>query len=107
MTAVTPVASGVGLDSHQATNITTQTTTLVKASPGTLKRIVINKATANGVITIRDHNAAAAAGTVKGIITSPGTLLGNHVELNYDMLMSSGIVIVTATADQDITVIWD
>lgn len=107
MTAITDVAGGLGPDSHQGTNITTQAATLVKAAPGTLKRIVVNKATANGVITIRDHNAAAAGGTVKGTITAPATLLANQLELNYDMLMSSGIVIVTATADQDITVIWD
>lgn len=107
MTAATPIAGGVGPDSHQSTPITTQTTTLVKSTSGTLKRIVVNKATASGVIAIRDHNAAAAAGTLKATITMPGTLLRNQLELNYDMFMASGIVIITSGADQDITVVWD
>ena len=79
------------------------TTTTITGKPCTLSGIVINEATATGVITI--YNGTAAQNDVKAIITSPGTLLQNQVSIDYkDMILDKGLTIVTSTAAQDITV---
>ncbi len=79
------------------------TTTVVKATPGVLHSIVINKPLAAGVITIYDNTSAA--GTKIGTITLPATLLadGPKVAL-YDVAFNTGLTIVTEGAAQDITV---
>lgn len=78
------------------------TTTVVKGSAGFLNKIIINKATALGVITIYDNTAAS--GTLIGTITMPATLLANQIVLNFDIAFTTGLTIVTSTAAQDITV---
>lgn len=88
---------------NSASNITSATTTVVKASAGILKRIVVNKAVASAVITIYDNTAAS--GTLKGTITMPAALLANQFELNYDCICGTGITVVTSAAT-DITVIY-
>ncbi len=103
MTAATNL-SGVGRDSHRSTNIASATTTVVKATEGTLVRIVNNKKVANGVITI--YNNSAASGTKIGTITNPATLLDNSETYEYGVHCASGITIVTSAAD-DLTVVWD
>lgn len=85
-------------------NIVGAATTVVKGSPGVLKRIVFNKKVANGVVTIYD-NASAASGTKVGTITNPATLLDNAQGIDYDVNLANGLVIVTSQAD-DITVIY-
>ena len=89
------------------TNITlaAPTTTVVKTGGGNLKRIIINKTTANGVITIYDNTAAS--GTLIGTITMPATVLNTSLTFEYDCRFSTGLTIVTATAAQDITVVWN
>jgi len=80
------------------------TTTVICTRPCVLSGITINKATASGVITIY-NGPSVAAGTVMGIITSPGTLLQNQVSIDYhDIVFNKGLTIVTSTAAQDITV---
>ena len=81
------------------------TTTTVTAKASVLTSITVNKAAANGVITVYDGEAVAG-GTVIAIITSPGTLLQNHFTLNYNICLSKGLTIVTSTAAQDITVAY-
>ena len=80
------------------------TTTLISTGPTVLHSITVNKAAANGVITVYD--GVTAAGTVKAIITSPATLLQNHFTLPYDTVFSQGLCIVTSVAAQDITVMY-
>lgn len=82
-------------------NITTQTTTVVKATAGYLRHITFT-ATANGVITI--YNNTAASGEIIRTITSPATLLASHEFIPFNCSFSVGLTIVTATANQDIGV---
>lgn len=86
------------------TNITTQTTTVVRSKKGKLLRIIVNEATALGVITIYD-GITVAGGTLIGTITMPGTLLKDQEVFLYDVDLTKGLTIVTATATQDITVV--
>lgn len=88
----------------QYSNITAAapTTTVVRSSGGKLGKIIINKATASGVITVYDNTAGS--GTVIATITMPATLLANQLVLTYDVDVANGITVVTATAAQDITV---
>jgi hypothetical protein len=82
------------------------TTTIVCAKPCYLSAIVVNKATATGVITVYNH-PSAATGTPVATITSPATLLQNHFTLDYhDIYLDKGLTIVTATAAQDLTVAY-
>jgi len=87
------------------TNITAAapTTTTVASRPCILSGLTINKAAATGVITIYDGTAAQAVKVAT--ITSPGTLLQNQVSLDFkDIVLKTGLTIVTSTAAQDITV---
>ena len=86
------------------TNITlaVPTTTTISDRPCILAGIVINKAAANGVITIYD---GTTSGTAVAIITSPATLLQNQISLNFhDICLKKGLTIVTSAAAQDITI---
>ena len=79
------------------------TTTTIASRPCILSGLVINKATANGVITIYDGDAST--GTVFATITSPGTLLHSQVSIDYhDICLKKGLTIITSSAAQDITV---
>ncbi|MFA5071995.1 MAG: hypothetical protein WC511_06630 [Candidatus Pacearchaeota archaeon] len=87
------------------TNITAAapTTTAITTGPVILSGLMINKATATGVITIYD--GIDTTGTVVATITSPATLLQNQLSIDYhDICLKKGLTIVTATAAQDITV---
>lgn len=103
MTSITNVA-GSDPNAYKFLNIVGAATTVVKAAPGVLKRIVFNKKVLSGVITIYD-NASVASGTKVGTITNPGTLLDNAQQLDYDVNLDNGLVIVTSAAD-DITVVF-
>ena len=106
MTAVLLSGSGgAGQDGNSLnfTNIAAGATTAVKSGSGTLKRIVINKKVANGVITIYDNTAAS--GTKIATITNPATLLDNAQQLDYDVAFNTGLTVVTSAAD-DVTVVW-
>lgn len=78
------------------------TTTIIKSAPGFLHAIVVNKATALGVITCYDNTAAS--GTVIATITQPAALLQNQIQMPYDVVFGVGLTCVTSTAAQDITV---
>lgn len=86
-------------DNYQYNNITTNTTTVVKAGSGILHAITINNSVATGTITIFDNTAGS--GTKIATITSTGTVPSS---IFYDVLFRNGCTIVTAVAAQDITV---
>jgi hypothetical protein len=93
---------------YEYTNIVlaAPTTTTIFSGRGVLRKIIINKPLANGVITIYDNTAAS--GTKIGTITQPATLLSDlPAPIEYDAVCGIGCTIVTATAAQDITVIWE
>lgn len=93
------------VNSYKNITLAAPTTTTVSAGPAVLSKIVINKATANGVITVYD--GTASAGTVIATITSPATLLHNQVSLDFgDLCTTKALTVVTSTAAQDITVVY-
>ncbi len=81
-------------------NITGQATTTVKNGAGFLHAITFNKPVATQVITIYDNTTNASP--VVGTITIPSSPM--PVTLFYDITLSTGLTIVTATASSDITV---
>lgn len=87
------------------TNITSATTTVVKASAGFLHRIVINKPVASATWTLYD--STSAAGTKIATITLPATLLSDGPKVaDFDgVRFSNGLTVVTAEAT-DSTVVW-
>lgn len=86
-------------------NIATQTTTTVKSGAGYLDRIIINTPLALAVITIYDNTAGS--GTKIGTITMPAALLSTGgVSIPYGLRFGTGLTIVTAGANADITVVY-
>lgn len=82
-------------------NITTATTTVVKASGGILERVVINTVGAGSTITLYD-NASAASGTKIGTLTS-----ALQASLSYNVAFSNGLVAVTASGTAaDVTFVY-
>lgn len=84
------------------TNITTDTTTVIKTGQGVLHAINFNKPVATEVITVFDNTAAS--GTAIATITIPAS--PQPVTLFYDVSFNTGLTILTATAASDITVSW-
>jgi hypothetical protein len=80
-------------------NITTDTTSTIKSSPGYLHAVCVNTPTATGTITLYDNTAAS--GTKIGTITSYAS---TPRCFTYDVAFWIGLTVVTATAAQDITV---
>lgn len=99
------VEGTVRIAGYNYTNITTQTTTLVKGGAGVLHAIIINKPLAAGVIELDD--ALTHTTPVIGTITLPATLLQDGPKVGtYDVAFSTGLSITTSGATQDITVVW-
>jgi hypothetical protein len=89
---------------YSYTHITTATTTVVKAAAGFLHKIIWNKGVANGVTTVYDNTSAA--GTVVAIRTLGAALLNDPpISAEYNVVMTTGITIVTSAAE-DVTVVW-
>ena len=88
---------------YRYSNIASATTTVVKTTPGQLRRIIINKPVISTTITIYDNTAAS--GTKIATITNPGTLLDAQIQLEYGVNFTIGLTIVTSGAD-DITVVY-
>lgn len=86
-------------DTFNYTNITTNTTTVVKSGTGILHSIVINT-TAAAIITIYD-NTSAAGTKIATIAASPA--IGST--FTYNVAFATGLTIVTAGAP-DITVAY-
>jgi len=86
------------------TNINSNATTVVKASPALLHTITINKAGA-AANTITVYNNTAGSGTVIALIDGAGVAAGRT--LIFDVVCTTGLTIVTATGTAaDITVSW-
>ena len=93
------------MNRYASTNIASATTTVVKASPGELNRVIINKGVVSGVITIYD-NATAGSGTKIATITFGAALLSDPPYVaEYGAWCSKGITVVTSAAT-DITVVY-
>lgn len=86
--------------SWQYKNIAAQTTgTSIRSGQGILHSITLNKPTATSVITVYDNTAAS--GTKIATITVPAS--PQPVTLTYDVNYYTGLEVVMATADSDIT----
>ncbi len=82
-------------------NITTKTTTAVKASPGVLGKVIINKTGSADTITIYDNTAAS--GTVIATITAPTV----GMVFNFNAVCAIGITVVSGgTTAGDYTVTY-
>lgn len=99
------VQGTVTLAGYNYTNITTQTTTLVKSGAGILHSIIINSHAASATIEMDD---ALTHTTPKiGTITLPSTVSGAiPITLEYDIVFNTGLSITTGTANADVTVVW-
>ena len=93
-----------GAPGAPSVNITSNTTTVVKGTPGVLSRIIIDTSAA-GTIGIYDIAAAGCVGSpasgLRGTITLAGTEPPESIF--YDLEMAHGICIVTS-ASPDIIV---
>ena len=89
---------------YSKTNITlaAPTTTLVKTGAGILHSITVTKPVSTGTIEIDD--AITHTGQIIGTITSPATLV--PYTLILDIAFTTGLVIYTATAAQEITITY-
>lgn len=87
--------------SYQNIVLAAPTTTTVKSGVGFLHSIVFNKPASTGTVTIYDNTAGS--GTLIGTITSGDALPRTLV---YNCSFTTGLTLVTATAAQDITVIY-
>jgi hypothetical protein len=85
---------------YNYSNITGQSTTVIKAGSGLLHSITFNTPTAAETVTIFDNTAGS--GTKIGTITVPASPM--PVTLTYDVRFNTGLTLVTATASSDITV---
>lgn len=90
------------ITAYKYLNITTDATTVVKASPGILHTICINTPAATETLTLYD-NATAGTGTKLGTITS---FASTNPCFAYDIAFTNGLTIVSATAAGDITVAY-
>lgn len=102
---ILPIQGTVTLAGYNYTNITTQTTTLIKTGAGILHAIIINSHAASATIEMDD---ALTHTTPKiGTITLPSTVSGAiPISLEYDVEFSIGLSITTGTANADVTVVW-
>jgi len=91
----------VSIKGYSYTNITTSTTTIIKAGPGVLHTICVNTPAATGTLQVYDNTAGS--GTKIGLITSFASVSGCFT---YDVAFSTGLTIVTAVATPDFTISW-
>ena len=89
---------------YSKTNITlaAPTTTLVKTGSGILHSITVTKPASTGAIEVDD--AITHTNPLIGTITSPATLV--PYTLILDIAFTTGLVIYTATAAQEITITY-
>jgi hypothetical protein len=99
----TPYNQPVGLSYK---NISTQTTTVVKASAGYLDRIILNGFTAGAVVTLYD-NASAASGTTIAAWTVASGDAAPASAIIYNVKFANGLTILTATQNCNITVVYN
>jgi hypothetical protein len=96
---VTP-AGAQSVQAWQYQNINTSTTTTMKSSPGVLHSVCINTPVATGTIQIYDNTAGS--GNKIGLITIQSS--PQPICQIYDVAFWTGLTIVTAVEQPDITV---
>lgn len=95
--------AGQSLPMYNYKNIAAQTTgTLLRTGPGLLHTVVFNKPVATSVLTIYD--GVSTSGTKIATITIPAS--PNTPTMIYDVAFSTGLFVVVATADMDLTISW-
>jgi len=93
----------ISLPVYNFTNVAAQTAgTLVRTGPGVLHAISFNKPIATSVLTIYD--GLTTGGTKIGTITIPAS--PNTPAMIYDVAFATGLFVVMATADMDVTISW-
>ncbi len=93
----------VSIPVYNFTNIAAQTAGVtLRTGRGVLHAIAFNKPIATSVLTIYD--GTSTAGTKIGTVTIPAS--PQLFTLEYDVAFVTGLFIVMATADMDVTVSW-
>jgi len=109
---VNPSSTAVWL--HQvpassATVIATATTTAVKATAGTLRRITVTTEVASATIKLFDLASASCTGTpstnAKAVLTLPSTI-SNPFTVEFQQSFANGICVLTSGAT-NLTVVYD
>lgn len=85
-------------------NITGQATTVIKSGPGVLGKVIINQPANNATITIYDNTAAS--GTKIATITLPASIQDDVDVLTYNVAFNTGLTVVTAVADENVTITY-
>jgi hypothetical protein len=88
-------------EAGKAYYITTADTFQVKAGPGVLKRIIVNKPVSAGTISIIDNTSGSTV--THGIITSTADLKPYFID--FDVQFSLGLRVITVQT-QDITIVY-
>lgn len=82
------------------TNITTDTNTVVKSSPGTFTGLIVNTAGTSSTATVYDNTACS--GTKIGTFSTTA-----QTAITFGVAASTGICVTTAgSAAADITILW-
>jgi hypothetical protein len=90
---------------YNYTHITTDATTVIKTGAGLLHSVCINTPVASETVTIDD--ATSATTPTIAVLTIPATITSAMPQcVIYDVVFSTGLTVVTATAAGDITVSW-
>jgi hypothetical protein len=97
----TPKNQPVGL---KFAHISGAATTVVKASPGLLSRIVVNSAAIGATITVFDNTAGSGSAVV--VVPALAAAVGTPVSAEYDLRTTTGITVVT-TGTIDLTVVFN
>lgn len=93
----------VSIPAYNYTNIAAQTAGVaLRTGVGILHAVTFNKPIATSVMTLYD--GTSTAGTKIATITIPAT--PQTPTLLYDVAFTSGLFVVMATADMDVTISW-
>jgi hypothetical protein len=87
------------LEAFSYKHITTLATTVVKSAPGVLHTVCISTPAATETVTLYDNTTAS--GTVIAVITSYAAF---PTCLTFDVVFTTGLIAVSATAAGDITI---
>lgn len=99
------VSGTVAIAGYNYTRVTTAATTLVKAGPGILHSVCINKLGASATIELDD--ALTNTTPIIGIITLPATITAiTGFVLDYDVQFNTGLSVTVGTATVDATIVW-
>lgn len=106
---LSPSGSACQISASSATVITAAATTSVKATAGTLRRVVVTTQVASATIKFFDLASASCTGTPstnpRAVITLP-TTVGNPFFLEFQQAFANGICVLTSGAT-NLTVIYD